>query len=111
MHDLTQKHCVPCEAGTEPMPIEEAERLVQQIDHNWKLNEYTKSISKDYTFKNFKEAMAFANKIADIAEEEGHHPDLFVSWGKVHVDLSTHAIQGLSENDFILASKIDQLEQ
>jgi len=75
----------------------------------WKLADDALSISRDFTFKNFADALAFANKIGAIAEEEGHHPDLTVSWGKVGVHLSTHAIGGLSENDFILAAKVDGL--
>ena len=76
----------------------------------WTLAHDFKKISKSFTFKNFVEAMAFANKITTIAEQEGHHPDLSVGWGKVVVELSTHAIKGLSENDFIVAAKIDTID-
>lgn len=75
----------------------------------WAPTEDGKSIVKQFKFANFLDAMAFANKVAPLAEREGHHPDLCISWGKVVVELSTHAIRGLSENDFILAAKIDHL--
>lgn len=86
----------------------QAEELLKQIT-GWTLAADAKSISKEFKFKNFADALAFTNKIGAIAEEEGHHPDLMVQWGKVGASLSTHAIKGLSENDFILAAKIDQL--
>ena len=92
-----------------PLFKPQAEELLQQV-RSWTFSPDAKKISREFIFKNFAEALAFANKIGTIAEEEGHHPDLTVSWGKVGVSLSTHAIGGLSENDFILAAKIDQIE-
>ncbi len=88
------------------MTREEAEKLIQQIK-GWHLSGDGKTISKEFKFENFLEAMGFANKITAIAEEEGHHPDLSIGWGRVGVELTTHAIKGLSENDFILGAKID----
>ena len=76
----------------------------------WTLAKDFKTISKKFTFKNFVEAMEFANTITPVAEAEGHHPDLSVGWGRVEVELTTHAIKGLSENDFIVAAKIDKLQ-
>ena len=76
----------------------------------WELSADAKKISRKYKFKNFKEALVFVNKIGDIAEAEGHHPDLSFGWGKVTIELMTHAIGGLSENDFILAAKINGIE-
>jgi len=108
MTGLTQKKCVACEGGAVPLNRIEAEVLLKQIS-GWNLSEDGKIISRDFKFKNFVEAMDFANKITTIAESEGHHPDLLVSWGRVVVSLTTHAIRGLSENDFILAAKIDAL--
>ena len=102
------KHCVPCEAGTKPLSMHEAKELLKQVD-GWAPGEDGKWIVKQFKFSDFVEAMNFANKITPVAEREGHHPDVHVSWGKVVVELSTHAIKGLSENDFILASKIDAL--
>lgn len=106
--DLTQKRCVACEGGGKPMTPMEAEAMSKHIT-GWNVERGAKKISKQFKFKNFVEAMEFANKITPIAETEGHHPDLSVGWGRVGVELSTHAIGGLSENDFILAAKIDRI--
>lgn len=106
---LSDKKCVPCEGGVEPLSRPDAETLLQEIPE-WKLAEDTKSISRGFTFKNFKQALVFVNKIGEIAETEGHHPDITLAWGRVGVELSTHAIKGLSENDFILAAKINSIE-
>lgn len=108
MTDLTKKKCVPCEAGAQPLTKEEAEKYMGQVK-DWHLSGDAKHVSKEFKFENFLEAMAFANKITAVAEAEGHHPDLAIGWGRVGVELSTHAIKGLSENDFILASKVDQI--
>ncbi|QQG38214.1 MAG: 4a-hydroxytetrahydrobiopterin dehydratase [Candidatus Kaiserbacteria bacterium] len=107
--DLAKKKCIPCEAGLAPMTKEEAEKLSQQVQ-GWHLGADGKHLSKEFRFENFLEAMAFANKITAVAESEGHHPDLSIGWGRVGVELSTHAIKGLSENDFILAAKIDEIQ-
>ena len=107
MSELANKKCVPCEGGVSPLTREEAEKFLSELK-GWNIREDNKQISKEYTFKNFVEALAFANKIGELAESEGHHPDMHVSWGKVGIDLSTHSIGGLSENDFVLAAKIDQ---
>lgn len=89
-----------------PLNKIEAEVLLKQVP-GWSLNEDTAHISREYTFKDFKKALAFVNGVGAIAEEEGHHPDVALSWGRVEIRLTTHAIKGLSENDFILAAKID----
>lgn len=107
--DLVQKKCIPCEAGTPTLSRDRAQELLKQVK-GWTLSGDTRWVSKEFTFKDFREAMGFANKVADIAESEGHHPDLQISWGKAVVELTTHAIKGLSENDFILAAKIDQIQ-
>lgn len=106
--DLAQKKCVACGGGAVPLNTVEANILLKQVN-GWNLSSDAKKISKAFTFKNYVEAMDFANKITPIAESEDHHPDIFVSWGKVTVALTTHAIGGLSENDFILAAKIDKI--
>jgi 4a-hydroxytetrahydrobiopterin dehydratase len=105
---LAQKHCVPCEGGTLPLFKPQAEEILKQL-HGWLLSADAKKLTKEFKFKNFLEAMVFANKITPIAEAEGHHPDLSVGWGRVKVELTTHALGGLSMNDFILASKIDEI--
>lgn len=106
--ELAQKRCKPCEGGMPPATKEEAEILLKRVK-GWALSEDGKSISKNFKFKDFAGALAFANKVGAIAEEEGHHPDLFVGWRKVRIELITHALKGLSENDFILAAKIDEI--
>ncbi len=108
--DLTKKICVACEGGVPPLNRVEAEILMRQTP-GWKLSDDATSISIEYRFKDFAEAMAFANQVAEIAEREGHHPDLAISWGKVGITLTTHAIKGLSENDLILAAKIGALQK
>ncbi len=105
--ELSQKKCVPCEGGTPPLTREQIEPYLPQVPR-WELIE-NKMIRKKFKFKDFKEAMAFVNKVAGLAEEEGHHPDIHVSWNKVTLELSTHAIKGLSGNDFIVAAKIEKL--
>ncbi len=91
-----------------PLTIQEAETHMNERQ-GWALSGDSRKISKDVKFKDFAEALSFANKIGAIAEAEGHHPDLTVKWGKVGIELSTHSIGGLSENDFIVAAKIDAL--
>jgi 4a-hydroxytetrahydrobiopterin dehydratase len=108
MTDLAQKKCVACEGNVAPFNREEAEVLLKQLK-SWTLSGDARWISKDFTFKDFAEALAFVDKVGAIAESEGHHPDIQLSWGKVSIELTTHAIKGLSENDFILAAKIDLL--
>jgi 4a-hydroxytetrahydrobiopterin dehydratase len=109
MSELAQKKCVACEGGVAPLNRTEAEILMKQLQE-WRLSGDARWISKEFTFKDFAEAISFTNKVAAIAEEQGHHPDLQVSWGKVIVELTTHAIKGLSENDFIIAARIDELK-
>ncbi len=106
-NDLKYKKCVPCEGGVKPLtPDEYGAYLRSELDGWMDVNE--KKIEKEYKFKNFKEAIVFVNKVGTLAESEGHHPDISMyGWNKVKLTLSTHAIGGLSENDFILASIID----
>ncbi len=104
---LTQGHCVPCEGGTKPLTRGEFAVYLPQLPE-WKVSTDNLSISRNFTFENFKEALAFVNSVGEIAESEGHHPDMNVhDWKYVVCTLSTHAIHGLSINDFILAAKID----
>jgi 4a-hydroxytetrahydrobiopterin dehydratase len=109
MSELTQKKCVACEGGTAPLNKDESKVLLKQLQ-GWTLSGDAKWLSKDFKFKDFKEALTCVDKIGAIAESEEHHPDIQLSWGKVSVELTTHAIGGLSENDFILAAKIDELQ-
>jgi 4a-hydroxytetrahydrobiopterin dehydratase len=109
MSDLAKKKCIPCEGNVPPLTLEEAQKLLKEVD-DWMLLDEGRLIAKSFRFKNFQETMAFVNKVAAVAEEEGHHPDMTVSYNNVAVELMTHAIGGLSENDFILAAKIDRVK-
>ena len=108
MTDLTKKHCVPCEGGDPPVSDEKEKELKKQIPDWLLLDDGTHKLRRQFKFKDFKEAMVFVNKIADVAESEGHHPDIYIFYNKVQIDLFTHAVGGLSENDFIMAAKIDK---
>lgn len=107
---LVKGHCVPCEGGTKPMEEEEIKTYLSLLKTPWEVSEDSKKISKKFKFKDFKEAMGFVNKIADVAEEQGHHPDINIFYNKVDIKLTTHAIKGLSTNDFIVASKIELVD-
>jgi 4a-hydroxytetrahydrobiopterin dehydratase len=104
--DLAHKKCVPCEGGIDPFTREQAAPYLAVVP-GWELDGRSTSIHREYRFSDFKAALAFVNKVGAIAESEGHHPDIELGWGKVAITLSTHAIKGLSENDFIVAYKID----
>ena len=109
--ELATKRCVPCEGGQRPMAPTAAEGYLAQVS-GWSLvpGEQLK-ITRKMRFKDFAESMRFVNRIAEIAEAEGHHPDFCVSWNRVTFELVTHSIGGLSENDFIMAAKINELEE
>lgn len=104
--ELSEKKCVPCEGGGDPLPESEAKKLLEKTP-DWNLN--GKKIQREFSFKDFEQAMKFVNEVADIAESEGHHPDIHIHWNKVLLELWTHSMDGLSENDFIVASKIDRI--
>ncbi|MBI2098702.1 MAG: 4a-hydroxytetrahydrobiopterin dehydratase [Candidatus Wildermuthbacteria bacterium] len=105
MVNLVSKKCVPCEGGTPPLEAEKIQEYLKEVE-GWEARE-GKMITRRFTFKSFREAIDFVNRVAGLAEREGHHPDIIIRYNKVTLELSTHAIGGLSENDFILASKID----
>ncbi len=108
--DFTKKRCVPCESGTPAMTSAQADEALRSLD-GWEVREGKTRIHKHYRFKDFLRAMEFVNAIAGVAEAEGHHPDFAVHYDTVEVTLWTHAVGGLSENDFIVAAKIDALPQ
>ena len=110
MTDLFDKKCVPCEGGVTPFDISEIHKYQKKID-DWDLVKNKNDIyylEKKFTFKNFLESQNFVNEVGRISEEEGHHPEIIFGWGYAKINITTHAIEGLSENDFILASKIDK---
>ena len=109
MSSLASKHCVPCRGGVPPLKGEALRPLMEQLPF-WKVVD-EHHLSKTFLFPDFMTALEFANSIGQLSEQQGHHPDLCVSWGKLDVQIYTHKIQGLSESDFILAAKIDQLLQ
>lgn len=104
--DLNDKHCKPCEGGVPPLTQDEARALLGQLD-NWELGD--NRISKNFEFKNYYQVMAFVNAVAWMTHREDHHPDMAVGYNQCRVEYSTHAIGGLSENDFICAAKVDAL--
>jgi 4a-hydroxytetrahydrobiopterin dehydratase len=106
---LTEKHCVPCE-GTIPAMSEAGEdKFIAQVKGWQLLREDIHKIRKEFKFKDFKGSMDFVNKVASIAETEGHHPDIYIYYNRVVLDLYTHAVKGLFDNDFILAAKVDDI--
>lgn len=110
MSHLTSKKCVPCEGGVPTLTPEEVEKFNGEVPV-WNVNEEATQIYRTFSFRDFATAMVFVNAVASLAEDEGHHPDLQINYSKVTLTLWTHAIGGLSENDFILAAKIDQLPE
>ncbi len=105
--DLTKKKCIPCEGGVSALNEKEIAELKKHISAEWKVTD--KKISREFSFVNFLHTMDFVNKVAELAEQEGHHPVMHVYYGRAEIELWTHAINGLSENDFIMAAKIDEL--
>ena len=111
MSDLLNKKCVPCEGGVLPFDISEIHKYQKKVD-GWNIIKNEKKfffLNKKFNFENFSESQEFVNKVGLISEEEGHHPDILFGWGYAEIKITTHAIAGLSENDFILAAKIDQI--
>ena len=104
--NLTQKKCKPCEGGVPALTEEQANKLLKQIP-SWEIR--NGHVFRQFDFKNFKESIAFVNKVADVAEHEGHHPNIAINFKKVDIEFWTHAINGLSENDFIAAAKINKI--
>ena len=105
--ELADRQCVPCRGGVPPLEGEKLAGFARQVP-GWQVIE-GHHIERRYEFPDFAKALAFVNRIGEVAEQQGHHPDLFLTWGEVKVKLFTHKIDGLSESDFILAAKIDRL--
>lgn len=107
--DLAKKHCVPCEGGSPPFSEQQESEYLDKVPRWSLLHDGEHKIRRQFSFRDFKEALAFVNKVGELAESEGHHPDIKIVYNKVQLDLFTHAVGGLSENDFIVAAKIDKL--
>ena len=111
MSDLANKKCIPCEGNIPAFDISEIHKYQKKID-GWEILKNEKNnfyIIKEFKFENFLKSQSFVNKVGEIAENEGHHPDIFFGWGYAKVKIFTHAIQGLAESDFILAAKVDKI--
>ena len=107
MSDLAKKTCIPCKGGIPPLKGTKLDELLEKLKNDWKIIK-EHHLEKEYLFKNFKEALSFTIKIGELAENQGHHPDIFLTWGKVKLSIWTHKIDGLTESDFIFAAKADK---
>ena len=107
MNELAAKECVPCKGGVPPLEGQRLEELQKQLGNDWKVVG-GHHLEKEFTFKNFREALAFTNQVGELAEAQNHHPDIFLAWGKVKITIWTHKINGLTESDFVLAAKIEE---
>jgi 4a-hydroxytetrahydrobiopterin dehydratase len=106
--ELATKQCVPCRGGVPPLNSAEIDKLLEKLGGGWKAVD-AHHLRKEYTFPDFAEALAFTNRVGAIAEEQGHHPDIYLTWGKVRLEIWTHKIDGLTESDFILAARADTI--
>ncbi len=104
---LADQQCIPCRGGTPPLTQDQGEALLQKLDDGWRLNA-DGHLERVYSFSNFNHAMEFANAVAEIADNENHHPDLHIAWGRCTVEIWTHKIKGLTESDFFFAAKADR---
>ena len=106
--ELANQECIPCKGGVPPLRGEQLKTLLGRLGNGWRVvNEH--HLEKEYSFKDFREALAFTNKVGELAEQQQHHPDILLRWGKVGVTTWTHKIDGLTESDFVLAAKADAL--
>lgn len=105
--NLADKQCIPCRGGVPPLSADRASELLAELGDDWKLTD-NGHLTREYEFSDFSEALAFANRVGAIAEEQAHHPDLYVAWGKCRVEIWTHKIGGLTESDFFLAAKVSR---
>jgi 4a-hydroxytetrahydrobiopterin dehydratase len=107
MNELAERKCKPCEGGTAPLAPAEATELLKQLSAGWSLSENARAIRREFSFRDFYRTMSFVNALAHVANIEDHHPDLEVGYNYCRVIYTTHAIRGLSENDFVCAAKVD----
>ncbi len=106
--ELSKMECVPCKGGVPPIKGEELKQIQKRLGGGWQVVE-EHHLAKEFSFKDFREALDFTNKVGELAEHQGHHPDIYLSWGKAGITIWTHKIDGLTESDFVLAAKIDDL--
>ena len=107
MNELATKDCVPCKGGVPPLKGSELNDFLRRLGSDWNaVSEH--HLEKEFKFKNFLEALAFTNRVGELAESQNHHPDIYLAWGKVKITLWTHKIDGLTESDFVLAAKIEE---
>ena len=107
MSELAQENCIPCRGGVPPLKGEELDALQEKLGNDWQIiNEH--HLEKEYIFADFRQALDFTVKVGEVAENQGHHPDIYLAWGKVKLTIWTHKIDGLTESDFIFAAKADQ---
>jgi len=108
MTALSEKECIPCKGGIPPLKGNELATLAEELNGGWQvMNEH--HLGKEYKFKDFRDALAFVNKVGELAEAQGHHPDIYLAWGKARLTIWTHKIDGLTESDFVFAAKADRL--
>jgi len=105
--DLKDKKCIPCQTYVPPLPLEEKKKLLTELGAGWTLTHDDSRLRRDFKFKNFKRALEFANEVGRLAEEEKHHPEIFLGWGHCDIEIWTHTNNNLVENDFILAAKVN----
>jgi len=110
MTALAQKDCVPCKGGMPPLKGQDLASLYAQLGGGWQVKS-EHHLEKEYQFKDFREALAFTNNVGALAETQGHHPDIYLAWGKVKLTIWTHKIDGLTESDFVFAAKVDALKR
>ena len=109
MSELAAKECIPCKGETPALKGAALQDLEKRLGHDWKVV-HEHHLEKEFKFKDFKEALAYTNKVGELAERAGHHPDIYLAWGKVKITLWTHKIDGLTESDFIMAAKIQDIK-
>lgn len=107
-NELSKKKCVPCQGGVPPLKGEKLTNLCSRLNGGWTVVD-EHHLEKEFKFKNFRQALDFTNQVGELAEAEGHHPDIYLTWGKTQLKIWTHKIDGLTESDFIFAAKVDQL--
>jgi 4a-hydroxytetrahydrobiopterin dehydratase len=108
MGELAQKNCVPCKGGVPPLKGNDLARLARELGEDWRVvNEH--HLEREYKFENFRQALDFTNQVGELAEQQNHHPDIYLAWGRVKLTLWTHKIDGLTESDFVFAAKVNQI--